>query len=357
MIHSEKIQDITAKKEGIQINVHNEWDPLEEVIVGIADNARFPLKDTIFNERWSEGRFEMPVLPEYIIEETNEDLAIFSEALEKLGIIVHRPTPMNPEKMITTPDWTSDQLFNYCPRDLILVLGNKILETPSCDRPRFFETFSYRDILLQAMESGCPWIAAPKPRLRDTDYPINTNSTFRDPVFDAANILKAGKDLFYLVSESGNLAGLKWLRNFVGDEYRVHACPGIYGGYHIDSSLVLLRPGLVLANPERVNEKNLPEPLKQWEIIYAPPMEEYTYSNLPGISSAWLGMNLLPLSPELAVVDEHQVGLIKLLKKKGIDVLPLRIRHGRSLAGGFHCATLGLRRKGEKMTYFDASKF
>jgi N-dimethylarginine dimethylaminohydrolase len=42
---------------------------------------------------------------------------------------------------------------------------------------------------------------------------------------------------------------------------------------HIDSTFVALRPGLTLCNPARINEQTLPEFLKQWEVIYSPPME------------------------------------------------------------------------------------
>jgi glycine amidinotransferase/scyllo-inosamine-4-phosphate amidinotransferase 1 len=203
---------------------------------------------------------------------------------------------------------------------------------------------------------GYRWIIAPKPRLRDEDYITDSKASTvlaeTDPMFDAANILRAGKDIFYLVSGSGNMLGYSWLQNVLGDEYRVHACHGLYSGTHIDTTLAFLRPGLVLANPARVNSDNLPPALKKWEVIYAPDMQEYNYSNISPLSSKWLGMNLLMLNPNLAVVDEHQTELIKLLEKHKIAVLPLKLRHGRVLEGGFHCVTTDVHRLGEKEDYF-----
>jgi hypothetical protein len=47
----------------------------------------------------------------------------------------------------------------------------------------------------------------------------------------------------------------------------------VYYGSHIDSTLSS-RPGLILCNPARVNEDTLPTILKQWKVIYSPPMED-----------------------------------------------------------------------------------
>lgn len=63
-------------------------------------------------------------------------------------------------------------------------------------------------------------------------------------------------------------------------------------------------------------------------------------------------MNLFSISPNLVVVDRDQTGLIKLLEKNGLDVLPLKLRHSRMMGGGFHCVTLDIRRKGTLERYF-----
>ena len=55
--------------------------------------------------------------------------------------------------------------------------------------------------------------------------------------------------------------------------------------------------------------------------------------------------------PDLAVVDPVQVGLVRELERRKVNVLPLRLRHARTLGGGFHCVTLDVRRKGEAATH------
>jgi RNase H-fold protein (predicted Holliday junction resolvase) len=73
----------------------NEWDQLEEVIVGNPLNARYPTPDRStqlaeFPDRLSA---EIPCgpFPQKIIEETEEDLNGFAKILESLGIAVKRP--------------------------------------------------------------------------------------------------------------------------------------------------------------------------------------------------------------------------------------------------------------------------
>ena len=118
-----------------------------------------------------------------------------------------------------------------------------------------------------------------------------------------------------------------------------------------------LRPGLVLANPARVNDDTLPKIFKQWKVIYSPPMENtgrYTADYLSKcIGSDWIDMNLFSINPNLVVVDQDQTALIKLLEKQGLDVIPLKLRHSKMLGGGFHCVTLDIRRTGTLQRYFD----
>ena len=87
-------------------------------------------------------------------------------------------------------------------------------------------------------------------------------------LFEAANTVRMGRDLLYLVSRSGNYLGAQWLQSVLGDEYRVHTTAEIYRSSHIDSTALCLRPGLVLLSSDRVNPSNCPKILDNWERIY-----------------------------------------------------------------------------------------
>ncbi len=342
----------------------NEWDQLEEVIVGNPLQARFPTPDrsTQLAEFPDRSLAEIPrgPFPQQIIEETEEDLSEFVQILEDLGITVKRPETWPHGAKFSTIHWESEGYYNYCPRDVMLVIGDHIIETPNVIRSRAQETLSYRTLLMDYMKSGAKWYSAPKPMLLDSLFEVDLDKpTPRndEPAFDAANVLRFGQDLIYLVSATGNELGGYWLQTILGDKFRVHFLKDVYYGSHIDSTFVALRPGLILCNPARVNDDTLPEILRQWKVIYSPPMENtdrYDADYLSKcIGSDWIDMNAFSISPNLVVVDRDQTTLIKLLEKQGLDVIPLKLRHSKMLGGGFHCVTLDIRRTGTLQRYFD----
>ena len=342
----------------------NEWDQLEEVIVGNPLRARFPTADlstqlTEYPDRPLEKIPQGP-FPEWIIEETEEDLNAFVDVLEASGVTVKRPETWPHEAKFSTINWESEGYYNYCPRDIMLVIGDQIIETPNVMRSRAQESFSYRKMMVDYLRSGAKWYSAPRPMLLDSLFDVDMEKpTPRndEPAFDAANVLRLGRDLLYLVSGTGNEMGGQWLQTILGDDFRVHFLKDVYYGSHIDSTFVALRPGLVLCSPGRINDDTLPEIFKQWNVIYSPPMEntdnfdsEYLSRS---IGSKWIDMNLFSINPNLVVVDRDQTALIKLLEKQGLDVIRLKLRHSKMLGGGYHCITLDIRRKGTLQRYFD----
>ncbi|MET8160744.1 hypothetical protein ABZT47_30680 [Sphaerisporangium sp. NPDC005289] len=342
----------------------NEWDPLAEVIVGNPLGARLPHPDksTHLAEFAGYSVDEIPAgaFPEQVIEEAEEDLAAMVKSLEDLDIVVKRPDTWPHDEVVSTPFWSTKGYYNYCPRDIFLVLGDQIIETPNVIRGRLLEAYSYRKILIEYLKAGAKWFSAPKPMLLDTLFEVDHKLPIPredEPVFDAANVLRFGRDLLYLVSSTGNELGAQWLQTILGDEFKVHVCRINYHGSHIDTSVVALRPGLLLCNPERVTREMLPSIFDKWKIIYSPPMtgaDRFDSDYLSrSIGSGWIDMNLFSVRPDLVVVDRDQLPLIKLIEDQGIDVLPLKLRHSRMMGGGFHCTTLDTRRRGGLENYFE----
>ena len=342
----------------------NEWDHLEEVILGNPLNARYPTPDRSsqlaeFSDR-SLAEIPRGPFPQKVIEETEEDLNEFVKVLASSGVTVKRPETWPHEAKFSTIHWEAQGYYNYCPRDILLVIGDQIIETPNVIRSRAQETFSYRALLIDYMRSGAKWYSAPRPMLLDSlfETDLNRPTPLNDePAFDAANVLRFGRDLIYLVSATGNELGGHWLQTILGDKFRVHFLKDVYYGSHIDSTIVALRPGLALCNPGRLSDETIPAILKQWKIIYSPPMENtdrYDADYLSkSIGSDWIDMNAFSINPNLVVVDHNQKSLIKLLEANGLDVVPLRLRHSKLLGGGPHCVTLDVRRRGTLDRYFD----
>ena len=184
---------------------------------------------------------------------------------------------------------------------------------------------------------------------------IKHNPTLLDKeiVFDAPNIVRVGRDLLYQVSNSGNLKGYNWLKRLVEPMgYRVHYSE-LYSFAHFDSTIIPLRPGLVLLNRSRVNPDNCPKIFEKWDKIY---FEDCVVqgSKLDGYlapCSPYIGMNILSVDPNTVICDNTQIPLMRELEKHKIDCVPVQFRHAMTLSGGIHCATLDLRRKGTLEDY------
>jgi N-dimethylarginine dimethylaminohydrolase len=348
------------------VNSWDEFTQLREIIVGDVTHARLPAQTDI--SAWlacfptltkaEVEEVQVGEFPLQVIEETREDLTALVETLRGLGVTTHQPPAVDHRRTFSSPQWSSDGYLSYCPRDVTLVVGNAIIETSSPMRARYFETFNMRPLFQRYLDRGAHWLSMPKPQLADELFALDEDDLpilgEAEPAFDAANVLRIGRDLIYQVSRSGNEAGLRWLENTVSllGRLRIHPLRGLYGYTHIDTTIVLLRPGLVMLNPERVRRGSVPEVFKGWDILWCPPLEIRTPLVVPNISSPWISMNLLMVNPDLAIADATQPGLLKALESHGIEVIPQRLRHAQVLGGGFHCVTLDIVRDGGPEDYF-----
>ena len=349
----------------MKVSTHNHWDPLEEIIVGIADHARVPTVDrSTMSMSYTNHPMELikPLegeYPKWLIDEANEDLQGLVDVLKTAGVIVHRPKAIDHSVEFSTPEWKTTGWYTWCPRDLLLPMDNLVIETPSACRARYFETRAYRDVMFSALKDGVEWIAAPKPILPDEGYQFEDidgkpSLLNLEPVFDAPNCVRLGKDILFQISNTGNHWGLTWLKNVLERRgYRIHPAEHIYSYGHFDSTIVPLRPGLVLLNSSRVTPDNCPKVFDKWDKIWFDDCVAQG-SKIPGgvaPCSPYIGMNILSINHDTVVVDDTQIPLMRELDKHRITSIPIRFRHAMTLSGGLHCSTLDLRRKGELEDY------
>jgi glycine amidinotransferase len=129
------------------VNSWNEWDPLKHVIVGRADGTMVQAPEPAIERDWPEHGFPLGMyglLPKEMEEKANEQLDNFAKILEKRGITVDRPTPLDFSQEVQTPDWTQKSMFGCMPpRDLLLTVGNEIMKTTMSQRARWFENVAY----------------------------------------------------------------------------------------------------------------------------------------------------------------------------------------------------------------------
>ena len=304
----------------MKIHSYNEWDPLRSIIVGSARHANWPTKDPVFaleSEKtlWKETPVPAGPVPEWIVNEAEAELDDLARKLTDLGVEVHRPTEMDFVAM--------GGMYNYCPRDRLLVAGTTIVDPAMMYPCRDMELAAYYDVV-DAAE-------------RYLHMPRNEGMTL-----DAANVCRLGDTWLYLESASGNRAAYNWLcAQF--PNINIELC-NFYSGVHIDSTIVPLREGLVLVNGARVNSETLPRVFQNWEVLYVDQVTEQGFYQYP-YASKWIALNMLVVNPTTVIMDADQAELRYALETRGFTVIPHKLSHSRTLGGGFHCVTLDLWRE------------
>lgn len=299
------------------ISSYNEWSPLRKIIVGDAAHANWPVHDPVFkleSEKTSWKKTPVPrgAVPQWIIDEANEDLDRLATTLTKLGVEVLRPDPLNFQ--------AHDGMYNYCPRDRFLVYGDTIVDPAMMYPCRNMELQCYHDVV----DSAANYLHMPRNE---------------GMILDAANVARLGNKMLFLESASGNRAAYQWLCDQFPD-VEIELC-NFYAGVHIDSTIVPLREGLVMLNASRVNLDNCPRVFEGWQKIWVGDVVAQGFHEYP-YASKWIAMNMLVVDPNTVIVDAAQTDLIRTLKSYKFEVIPLTLRHSRTLGGGFHCVTLDL---------------
>ena len=304
----------------MRIHSYNEWDRLKSVIVGSATYANWPSTDPVFareSERttWHETPVPSGDVPQWIVDEANEDLQDLVEILEQAGVEVLRPTDMDFVAL--------NGMYNYCPRDRLLIAGDTIVDPAMMYPCRDQEAHAYEFLLSH-------------------DHRCLTMPRDAGMILDAANICRLNDTWLFLESDSGNRAAAVWLQAQFPD-VNIEIC-NFYAGVHIDSTITPLREGLVALNASRVTPENCPRVLENWDKIWVNDVVAQDFYQYP-YASRWIAMNMLSIDPDTVIVDRAQTQLITTLEQRGITVIPHCLRHSRTLGGGFHCVTLDLWRQ------------
>ena len=304
----------------VKVSTKNEYDQLIRVMVGRVENFKWPDDDTEFDRAISRSTYHETLAystpPDHVIHDAMADLNKFCAIMEDRGVEVRR-------SVIEKEHWS------YSARDILLTVGNKVIQcpTPFASRAKELELYPF------LVDAECDIIEARMPTKK------------QDPMFDAANVLKMDDKLLYSVSHSANEAGADWLQQQVGTEFEVIKWRVVeHDITHIDSTILSLNKNTILVNASRVKQHQLPRFMRDHKKIWVDDVVPRDFYQFP-YASKWIGMNVFSLDPETIVVDEIQTGLIEKLTASGFNIITTPMRQSRTLGGGFHCATCDLERQ------------
>lgn len=356
------------------VNSYNEWDKLQEVIVGRVEGSAVPHLEAGIKVDTPPQYFSFfqtdggRPFPKELVEPATKQLDEFCRILAAEGVTVQRPDWVDFSSPYKTPDFEASGLYAAMPRDILIVVGNEIIEAPMAWRSRFFEYRAYRSLMKDYLRQGAKWTTAPKPLMSDELYNFELAAkspeeqqalvaqgqyltTEFEPCFDAADIIRCGRDLFVQRSHVTNQLGITWLRQHLGSHFRVHELKfQDFNPMHMDASFVPLRPGLALVNPERPCYQSELFKKAGWDLIEAAQPTTPDSWKLP-IASKWISMNLLSLDTERIVVERLEEPTQKLLKDLGFEVILVDFRHVYTFGGSFHCVTTDIRRDSQLEDY------
>lgn len=359
----------TPAAAGSPVSAFDEWSRLEEVIVGRVSGSVIPDEPASMLQATIPEKYVPYFLanagkpfPAEQIAAAERQLDHFVQVLTDEGVRVRRPDVPGDTfaKPIRGETWeTKGGMYAAMPRDNLLVVGDRIIEAPMSWRSRQNEGIPYAGLLGEYRDGGARWIQAPRPKLTDALYTPNWTAddhefrsviTEAEPTFDAADFMRFGRDIVGQLSHVTNKAGVRWLRETLGPEYRVHIIQFADAHpMHIDATIMPLKPGLMLVNPERV-PKALAERMKRslfkgWDLVEVPrpvmPDDHVLY-----MTSKWINMNVVSIDEERVLVEAEDGPMTKFFKDLGLKPIAVPFRHFNTFGGSFHCATCDVRRVG-----------
>lgn len=375
------------------VNSWNEWDPLKRVILGRPEGTSTPAPAPDYYPIDDEGEPALTCGPldDEKVAAANEQMDHFAAVLESRGIVVDRVT-IHPAMRLGQPLWNPDWacLYPYGannPRDTAIVVGNEIVEAPVAKRSRWYEYLSLRPVFERYLKEDPEflWTSAPRPRLTDESYVDGYFHNFhnvwsdeerlrrlhdwefqlteKEPLFDAADGLRCGKDVFWQASTTTNRTGFDWVRrHFAARGIRVHLAQfeGDLRPWHIDANMAVVRPGLAIYNaqmPPRTPEFTELFKKNDWELVPGAVPEGGTSPDVVACGGffenmSWVAINCLMLDQHTACCPAHETAHMELLTTLDVNVIPIAYDHVLEFGGSLHCTTLDVCREGSCEDYF-----
>ena len=150
------------------------------------------------------------------------------------------------------------------------------------------------------------------------------------PMLEGGDVAVMGQDILVGVNReiksASNDAGIRWLQEYLGDAYRVHAVPLTAGVLHLDDGLAQVREGLAIILREQFAE-GVPKLMHDWEFVEVSRWEALNY----------LAGNGMVLGPNEILIDDRLPQVADALARHGVTVHTIAYDAVTLWSGGLRC--------------------
>lgn len=351
-----------------EFNVWCKWDPLQSVIVGNCVNQDF--FEHVAN---SEIKDKLTTM----ILETQEDLDNLASIFKQHGIVVHRQSIDQEDRLNPDKPASKFQNIQMQPRDEWMVLGKHFLGTHIGFDHGPKSIFS--SIEQQEYPAWNELCAIPEFLIIPCSWTIVGRDLFID-LWDVRNaISKKSTTTVQSVMRHITDWTSKWL-----PQITIH---WIEVGGHNDACFHTCKPGVIVSIVDVIDYS---DSFPGWDVLVIPPeqsadsidkfntVKEKTSGKywIPGEESNqelldyintwlndWVGyvqetvfdVNVMMIDEKTCVVSNHNKLVFDYFKKHNIEPIIAPLRHRYFWDGGIHCCTLDLYRTGECQRYINWS--
>ena len=319
------------------LSVTWEWGALREAVVG-CPYARIPtgLPD-FYRNYMSPASLEfaekairafprrtlqeaVPELYEAMTFQMDEAIAL----LRGRGVIVHQVAPLDDSEEAFLAELSLYGAMQAFPRDPILVIGERMIETAPYAPSRRKERFPLRRTLAERLaRSGVEVFSIPEP----LPGPEGPRGFPPGAYLEGGDVFVLGRDIYVgITGNASSLEGSQCLQAILGREYRVHPVRLSRKFLHLDCVLATPRPGLAIVCREGFVD-GLPWFLRGWKLIEVSAAE----------AEEKLATNVLVLDERTTLVPSETPSVARALEKAGQEVLTTPFAAVFLWGGAFRC--------------------
>ena len=259
---------------------------------------------------------------------TVEQLDQLAALYESNGVQVYRPRPYSEEETEYLAHLQPGHSLLY-PADPVYTLGKRYFELNIRRAYRRKEVFPLREIVAPMISSDAEasHVVMPAPQ------PFEPSSGGPGPYLEGGDIICYQNHVFVGESDiASNRAGTDWLESHITPEYQMHRMPMKGTVLHLLGAMVLIREGLLILYRDELN-CDLPEPLKDWDVIEISEAEARAYATV-GVS----------LDDERYIIPAGLHRVNEELDRRGVQPIPIDFEHVGYWGGCVSCATQAISR-------------